>query len=192
MKRILLASALTLVFAGNAFGHARFLAGGTLLPRNNIANKVGPCGSSRTNLPTFLIAGQQLTVQWDEFIEHPGYYRIAFSPADDLGFDQNIILNNIPDLPGATPANPRVYSRTITVPSTPCQRCTLQLIQYMTENPALPELYFSCADIVILPVGSTLPTPNPSPTPTGGLGSGSAGSSGSSAGSSSQPPGDCP
>lgn len=156
--------ALVALGASDAFAHARLRAGGSLLARNTLSNKVGPCGSARTNLPTFLIAGQSLTVQWEEFIEHPGYYRIAFSPANDQGFDANVLADVIPDRPGASPGNPNLYQQVVTVPSTPCNFCTIQMIQYMTEDPLNPSLYFSCADIVILPAGSTLPSPNPSPT----------------------------
>lgn len=156
-------SLLSLLITTQVFAHARLLPGGTLPPRNILANKSGPCGSPRTTTPTFLIAGQQLTVQFEEFVEHPGFYRIAFSPSGDLGFDQNILLNNILDVQGG--ALPHNYSRVVTVPNTPCNQCTIQMIQYMTENNP-PSLYFSCADIVILPQGSVLPTTNPSPTPT--------------------------
>ena len=68
------------------------------------------------------------------------------------------------------------------MPNTPCTTCALQVIQVMTENPAMPSLYYSCADIVILPAGSTLPAQNPGPYPPGS-GGGSTGSSSSTGGS---------
>ncbi|MEK6578323.1 MAG: SCE4755 family polysaccharide monooxygenase-like protein [Bdellovibrionota bacterium] len=146
----------------DAHAHNRLLPTGTLLPRNLLANKVGPCGSPRGATVTYLIAGQQLNVQFEEFIDHPGYYRIAFSPSGDLGFDQNVLADQIPDIQGGT--LPRPYSKIVTVPNTPCTNCTIQVIQYMTEvNP--PSLYFSCADVVILPQGSVLPPINPGPAP---------------------------
>jgi hypothetical protein len=153
-----------------SFAHTRILPTGTLLPRNTIANKVGPCGVPRGTTVTYLIAGQPLTVQFEEYIEHTGHYRIAFSPAADADFDTNVLVDNIPDKPGATATNPNEYSQNITVPNTPCTNCTIQVIQVMLDNPAMPTDYFSCADIVILPAGSTLPAQNPGPYPPGSSG----------------------
>jgi hypothetical protein len=48
--------------------------------------KVGPCGrlgGARTDLVTTVRPGQGLEVVFDEIIDHPGYYRIAFDPAGD-------------------------------------------------------------------------------------------------------------
>ncbi len=115
-------------------------------PRNLEANKTGPCGIARTMSPTTFTAGETITVRWVETIEHPGWYRIAFSPSADLGFDENVILDDIPDTQGGT--MPHMYEATIALPDTPCTDCTLQVIQYMTETTP-PTLYFSCADLVL-------------------------------------------
>jgi hypothetical protein len=143
--------------------HARFKLNGTTPPRNNSTGlKVGPCGNiPRTNAPTKLVAGQNVKIQYEEVVDHPGYYRIAFSPNGDANFDQNILADQLPDTAGA---GVHSYETTITVPSTPCTQCTLQMIQYMTENNP-PSLYYSCADIEIV---TTMPSPTPgvSPTPT--------------------------
>jgi hypothetical protein len=145
-----------------SFGHARLRLGGTLPPRSTSAGlKSGPCGNvARTNNPTLLQAGQQLTVQWDEVIDHPGYYRVAFSPANDQGFDANVLVLKVNDLPGV-----HAYEATITVPNVECTQCTIQLIQYMTENNP-PSLYYSCADVEIRK-GVVVPSPVPSPVPSG-------------------------
>lgn len=144
-----------------AFAHARFVLNGTTPPRNNSAGlKTGPCGGvARTSSPTVLVAGQQVKLMWEETVHHPGYYRIAFSPANDQGFDANVWVANVPDVQGLGK-----YEATVTVPNTPCTGCTLQMIQYMTETvPA--SLYFSCADIEIRPAGSPVPSPTPVPSP---------------------------
>lgn len=143
------------------FGHARFRLAGTTPPRNTSTGlKAGPCGNvARTNNPTILQAGQTLTIQWEETVNHPGYYRIAFSPANDAGFDQNVWIANVPDV-----GDRNQYNQTITVPNTPCTGCTLQMIQYMTENPAQPSLYYSCADIEIRAAGAPMPSPTPRPS----------------------------
>jgi hypothetical protein len=143
-----------------SYGHARLRLGGNVPPRNSSPGlKSGPCGMvPRTASPTLLTAGQQLTVQWDEVVDHPGYYRIAFSPAGDAGFDANVLVPQVLDVPGV-----HAYETTITVPNTPCTDCTIQLIQYMTENNP-PSLYYSCGDIQIRAVGAPM-TPNPAPSP---------------------------
>ncbi|MBC7386902.1 MAG: lytic polysaccharide monooxygenase [Cryobacterium sp.] len=146
-----------LFFVGHVHAHSRLLLNGTTPPRNASSGlKVGPCGNvPRTSSPTVLTAGQTLKVQWEEVIDHPGYYRIAFSPAADAGFDANILAARIDDLP-----NVHAYETNVTVPSTPCTNCTLQLIQYMTENNP-PTLYYSCADVEIRAAGSPMPSPTP-------------------------------
>lgn len=153
----------------SGFGHARFRLNGSTPPRNNSTGlKVGPCGGiARTANPTILQAGQQLTIQFEETVNHPGYYRIAFSPAGDAFPDpfpvptaatpasSTLWVPYIEDLPGVSQ-----YSATVTVPNTPCTQCSLQMIQYMTEsNP--PTMYYSCADIEIRAVGDPMPSPTP-------------------------------
>jgi hypothetical protein len=153
-----------------AWGHAR-IAPSPVPPRNpDPGIKTGPCGpyAPGTGVRTTLTAGQQLTFNWTETIDHPGYYRIAFSPDGVNGFDQNVLAptgTNTPDIQNAATL-PHNYSRVITVPNTPCTSCSLQLIQYMTEaNP--PTLYFSCADIqIVAPGGTPSPVPSPTATPT--------------------------
>lgn len=98
-------------------------------------------------------------VQWDEVIDHPGYYRIAFSPAGDLGFDENVLVPKVLDLPDV-----HSYETLITVPNTPCTNCTIQMIQYMTENNP-PTLYYSCADVEIRAADAPMPSPTPQVSP---------------------------
>jgi hypothetical protein len=123
--------------------------------------KSGPCGGiARTNNPTILTAGQLFTVQWEQVINHPGYYRIAFSPSGDAGFDDHVILPKFPNVIGQ-----QFFETTIKVPNTPCTDCTLQLEQYMTENDP-PSIYYSCADVEIRAAEAAPPLPPvPAPTP---------------------------
>jgi hypothetical protein len=83
-------------------------------------------------------------VEFEEYIDHPGYYQVWFSPADDRDFV--LLLDNIPDRRIPSTENSNFYSVTVTLPETPCDQGTLQVIQYMTET-LPPTLYFSCADI---------------------------------------------
>lgn len=162
MKKVLihffvLSIAVSGLFPRVSMGHSRFLLNGTTPPRtNSLGLKGAPCGlAARTATPTILKAGQTLEVQWEETIDHPGYYRIAFSPGNDVGFDQNVLVQKVLDLP-----NVHNYTATITVPNVPCTNCTLQMIQYMTEV-SPPTLYYSCADINIISAGAPMPSPTP-------------------------------
>lgn len=146
---------LTMVLALEASAHARWLESGPTPGRTNNDNiKSGPCGYARTNSPAVFRAGETVTLQWEATIYHRGYFRVAFSPANDQGFDDNVLLDNINEVQGQ-----RIYSADVTLPTTPCDSCTLQLIQVMLDrNP--PTNYYSCADIQLvanMPVDTTPP-----------------------------------
>ena len=137
---------IAMLYTEMARAHARFAVDGITPPRSDSDGiKTGPCGNIPRSLnPATFTAGQQITVEWEETINHPGNFRIAFSPANDQGFDDNVLyqVNDNQD-----DANlPHYYSATITLPNQACEGCTLQLIQYMTERTP-PTLYYSCADI---------------------------------------------
>jgi hypothetical protein len=111
-----------------------------------------------------------LRVEWEEVVDHPGHFEFYFSPANDQNFR---LITTVNDTQNNTPM-PHNYAVTFQVPSTPCEACTLQMVQVMTENPAVPRNYYSCADIRIedtggvptaSPVPTTMPTPTLSPTP---------------------------
>jgi len=119
-------------------------------PRVQASLKVGPCGGvARTSSPVVLEVGSEIEVTWDEFVDHPGYYQIFFSTGGDRDFV--LLLDGIADKRPPT-SGPNLYSAKVTLPSTPCEG-TLQLIQVMTENPARPSLYFSCADVRLVEAG---------------------------------------
>ncbi|MCI0505969.1 MAG: lytic polysaccharide monooxygenase [Gammaproteobacteria bacterium] len=137
---------IAMLYTELARAHARFVLDSATPPRSySDGIKTGPCGNiPRTQNPATFDAGQQITVEWEETINHPGYFRVAFSPEGDLGFDDNVLYqadDNQDDL-----NVPHFYSAAVTLPNEACENCTLQLIQYMTDrNP--PTLYYSCADI---------------------------------------------
>lgn len=155
----------------SAFAHARWKLGSTVTPpRTNATGlKTGPCGgAARTTTPRAFMPGQTITVEWEETINHPGYYRVAFSEKDDAGFDNNILAPMVVDNQD-TPVvagQEHQFTTTVTLPTTLCTGCTLQLIQYMTENPQTPSLYYSCSDIQITADGKPVPVPTTPNTPT--------------------------
>ena len=138
--------------------------------------KSGPCGaagSSRgTKVSTFQ-PGQTITVEWDETVDHPGHFRIAF---DDDGNDafQNpsqptdnfpsTLVDQIADKSGGH------YSQQVTLPNITCSNCTLQLVQVMTTAVPYNSFYYQCADIVL----SDGAEPTPSPESDGGCAAGGA------------------
>lgn len=160
--RLALASALTcsLTLPGVAVAHA-----GLRVPTPRVTDiragtsiKTGPCGpyAPGTGARTTLTAGATFTVEFDETINHTGYFQLFFSEVRDDNFV--LVQDRIPHsnaAPSPSFASPRPYTTTITVPNVTCSECTLQLIQVM-EDRSPPTLYFSCADIAI--VGG--PTPD--------------------------------
>jgi hypothetical protein len=106
---------------------------------------------------TVYAPGETITVSWHEVIGHTGRYRIAFDDdgADLDDFNANILLD-IEDPPGnaGNTGIGDLWEVQVTLPSTPCDTCTLQLIQVMNGNTVDPvpdptgmSTYYQCADI---------------------------------------------
>ncbi len=124
-------------------------------------NKAGPCGatgSTRGSHVATFAPGEKITVEWDETIDHPGHYRIAFdSDGDDVFInpstpDDNYpftLMDMIPDKEGGH------YTQAITLPTTLCDNCTLQLMQIMTTVVPYDSFYYQCADITIAEGGGS-------------------------------------
>lgn len=131
--------------AGAAVAHVRLLSPEARSRDDGI--KVGPCGryAPGTGPRTELAAGSRVTVRFEETVDHPGYFRIAFAPDGDAGYDEHVLVPEIAvrrDDP-----RPHQYSVDVQLPDTPCDGCSLQVVQSMLEDPARPRLYFSCADL---------------------------------------------
>jgi hypothetical protein len=169
-------------------------------PRHGMEQKDGPCGiagSTRGNIITTFAPGEEITIRWSETVNHPGHYRVMFNPDGDTfptptAFDDlcdpvsdpMCIADGIADKDGGQ------YSYTFTLPTTPCDNCTIQLIQMMTDKPPFgggaadpdgDDIYYECADIVIADPNET--TATTSSTVTTGPDNGSSGSSLTSGGS---------
>jgi hypothetical protein len=117
-------------------------------------NKTEPCGEGtrHSTRVTRFAPGETITVAWDETVDHPGHYRIAFDDDGDDAFvnprypDDNFpftLVEPIPDKVGGR------YTQSITLPATPCINCTLQLMQIMTTQVPYNSFYYQCADIII-------------------------------------------
>jgi len=124
--------------------------------------KQGPCGAGaddpRGGVVHTFKPGQAITVEWDEYVDHPGHYRISFDAegqddfVDPAGFDDvsggpAVLLDGIPDRAGGG-----MYSQALTLPDVECDRCTLQVIQVMSDKPPYGDgndLYYQCVDLVL-------------------------------------------
>jgi hypothetical protein len=145
--------------------------------------KLRPCGITggvRTNRVTTVRPGQVVTLVFDEFIDHPGYFRIAFDPAGDSALgppiwngatfvnpaNVSVLVDHIANPPGPTHGEVPV-----TLPDIECDNCTLQLIQVMTDKPpfdGVDDFYYQCADLRLsstAPLGGPPPIPPPSTAP---------------------------
>ncbi len=145
-----------------AFAHIDLDRAGTHLSRYGSDDiKEGPCGRTdgkRGNNVYTYRAGETIQVKLNEFIPHPGYFRVAFDndgdndfvnpqtidpinrkcmndPADRCGkadfFNtSNVLMDNVdPHLRGL----PKTYTWDVKLPDVACDNCTLQIIQVMTD-----------------------------------------------------------
>jgi hypothetical protein len=142
---------LLLLLSGPASAHVTL----TSPPPRTLDNKAGPCGaagSKRGSKVTKFAPGATITVEWDETVDHPGHYRIAFdNDGDDVFVNPNkpddnfafTLMDAIPDKVGGH------YTQQVTLPTAPCANCTLQLMQIMTTQVPYNSFYYQCADITI-------------------------------------------
>jgi MYXO-CTERM domain-containing protein len=193
--------ALAVVTPSVAAAHVRITSP---TPRLSDQLKDRPCGlsgSTRANAHTYR-PGSQLHLVWDEYVTHPGWFRISFQQNGDT-FETPLASNgptgsgaaaNYPteDLTGKTdPATGSLIiadriphgtlSFDVTLPNVECDSCTLQLIQMMTDKPPYStavtsdDIYYACVDLVL----SASAPPSPQPDTSGGCST-----SGASAGAS--------
>lgn len=146
--------------------------------------KTAPCGRRggvRSGNVLTLAAGSTIEIRWDEYIDHPGHYRVAFDPDGDddfrdpacvahcddprdpmppefeTGTDPTVLLDSIPDMRGGE------YSVTVTLPDIACDNCTLQVIQVMYDKRPYTiggnDNYYQCVDLVLTRDGPPPPPP---------------------------------
>jgi hypothetical protein len=185
---------------------------------------VGGAGVTPTNTVTTYTAGETIMVTWKETVGHPGHFRISLTEGEsrdslvtppvvtsngDGVSGNSISTTTVPDGTGvvlldnlyprenvaANMPQAEPFTQAVTLPNRTCEKCTLQVTQFMTQH-APGYFYYHCADIKIVASGAA-------PAGTGGsaaLGTGGsaaagaagsantgAGGSTSSAGSSSNP-----
>jgi len=133
--------------------------------------KSPPCGKGdgpRSGDVATFRAGETIEVVWDEYVDHPGHYRIAFdrdghddfSPPEctadcdsyqpEFAFyvNETVLVDDIDDKSGGT------YRKQVSLPEVACDRCTLQVIQVMYDKPpySIPgnDNYYQCADLKLV------------------------------------------
>ena len=150
-----------LLYCHFSLGHSRFKSNEFITPRTTSDGvKTGPCGGVvRSSVAKPYAPGTQITVEWEETINHPGHFEFYFSEANDTGFKLLLTVSDVMDSSNDLPHN---YSVTIKLPDVLCDKCTLQMIQVMTDR-SPPTNYYSCADIKLT---STAAPPPPLKTPT--------------------------
>ncbi len=144
-----------LLLWGAADAHAHIAQ--TFPAPRTMAQKQGPCGETGSvrGAEQVFEPGETITVTWNETVEHPGHYRIAFDvdgeefPLPNMPDDnfEVTLVDQIPDR--NVNGNDRSYSQEITFPDIECESCTLQLIQIMTTNIPYNSFYFQCSDIAL-------------------------------------------
>lgn len=160
-----------LLFATNSFAHIDLTSPAPRIGgRPDTYLKTGPCGQqANARVPSKVLTfrpGQQLTLVWDEYIQHGGYYRIAvdldgddsFSSRDPAGINAatddpsllnagegEIVLDYMKDMDPST----NHFERTVTLPDEECDNCTLQVIQFMYGSSAARSTYHQCVDLVL-------------------------------------------
>lgn len=135
------------------------------------ALKPGPCGLSgggRTANVTYYEPGETIEVRWNEYVDHPGHYRIAFDADGDDDFvdpaEMMELYSNNAVLRDGIADNgdgERDYVATVTLPDIECDNCTLQVIQVMYDKPPYEtpgnDIYYQCADLVLIEGGEPPP-----------------------------------
>ena len=140
--------------------------------------KTKPCGDTgpRSFKGTRVRAGSTLHIKLTETIEHGGHYRVALSPnrsafVDPVPVVQNNDCKSAPiQSPPVAPVladglfqhtqgqfgSDKVWETDITLPSTPCPSCTLQVLEFMTPH-APSCFYYHCADLEIVDADASVP-----------------------------------
>jgi len=131
--------------------------------------KSGPCGESRSGRGDVIHvfkSGETIHLVWNEFVAHPGYYRISFDSDGDDNFvdpdayydfyaDESVLVDNLFPHEEKDPFG-FTYEYDLKLPDVECENCTIQLIQMMTDKaPYFPggnDIYYNCLDVSLVAV----------------------------------------
>ena len=160
---------------GTAVGHFSLLAPASALQTENGGKGPAPCGDGvESNIVTAVRGGHPVPIQLQEFVFHPGHYRIALSvnsraelpPDPDVVDSDGVSISASIQKPVRIPVlADGMFAHTsppsgdwrgeVILPNINCDHCTLQVIEFMAEHGA-PFFYHHCADLKIQ-ADTTLP-----------------------------------
>jgi hypothetical protein len=175
---------LAVFFAPSAYAHIKLIdppARYAVADGSDVGIKSCPCGlggsnrvcnvaqdgsdPDRSTRVTRYEAGSQVSLRFEEFVNHAGRFRVAFDPdgADVADFNAHILA----DMGDPANASGMVWEIPITIPNETCTNCTLQLVQAMEVSQTTPiadpsaiSSYYNCVDIEIVPPGTLGNDPN--------------------------------
>jgi MYXO-CTERM domain-containing protein len=150
----------------------------------------GQAGSARANVQTYK-PGATLHLVWDEYVAHPGWFRISFQKNGDTfevpppsngptgggkpaNYPTEDLTGKTDSATGAIILADRIQHPTlamdVVLPNVECNNCTLQLTQMMTESnaytdqPTSGNIYYACVDLVLSKGSAGTVDAGPGPT----------------------------
>ena len=142
--------------------------------------KDAPCGMAGGTRTPFVVraeAGSVLEVRFEEYVDHPGHYRVAFDDDGDDDFVDPTCVEHCesrddpedpvfaPDDTGTVlmdfiPDGDREVTLRVPLPDVVCDNCTLQVIQVMYDKRPITvggnDIYYQCIDLELYaPPGET-------------------------------------
>ena len=215
MRSFVLVFALSLLaLPATAHAHFTLVAPPPASTSTNGGKGDPPCGPTNmaSNVVTPVMGGSKLMLKVNETVFHPGFYRVALSiksrdelPPDNVVKDANgmVLLPTSKAMSAtaeyqATPVFPvladnlwphtsatAMFSGEITLPNVNCDKCTLQVIEFMAQHGSNGDkagfFYHHCADLKIT-ADTSKPIFDPAAGGAGGAGSGGAGNAAGSGG----------
>lgn len=175
---VVLGAGLLTVLVPLATAHFRLISPASWVVENALGDpqKAGPCGGDTgtpTNAVTPVTGGSMLRIEVQETVFHPGHYRIALAvnSRDELPPDPEVVTRDTEKGPWSVsaaimnPVRPPIladglwphtskqagpFTTEVRIPNINCERCTLQIIQFMAEHGRNKQGDFSyhhCADL---------------------------------------------
>ena len=153
-------------------------------------------------------AGEEIDIELDETIPHPGYFRVAIAkdrseftipPVDNpsscaldlskvpTGAHDNILADGL--WKEETQPAARHLMTKVKLPNEPCEKCTIQVVQVMKDHGLNSCYYYHCADIKITASGAPSGTAGTTAAGSGAAAGASAGSGAAGAAGSATPAG---
>lgn len=175
---------ITALLSGVADAHFNLLQPSPASTRLDGGKGAPPCGEGdASRVVTIVQGGHPLTVKLEEYLSHPGHYRIALSVNSraELPPDPDVVTKNGRSVSAAIQKPPRIpvladgqfvharlpnkqeWQTAVTLPNITCDRCTLQVVEFMAEQDLTGgDGYFHhhCADLQIT-ADLTLGPPDP-------------------------------